>query len=269
MNNFNNFDEYIKDKLEKSVENSAPSAYLKNKIDLEIKSREGKGEFKMKKKFVLVAVFALVLSLGVYAAGKITGTISSSSEKYDYTKYTDLAKAEKKVGFEAYAPENLGDYKFDGITIIDTADVDENNNKINKRKKFVVDYKKQRGEDADHINLDIDRIVEGHDPISSAPYKEMRTIKGVDFYYSVYNNLFVGSKEDLSPADKERFEKDPFFNVGFGEDGEDGGDRTEAVSTSLIFEYKGLQYFLYNMNFKDKKAIDPDEFFQMGASLIK
>ena len=266
MNSFNNFDEYIKDKLEKSVENSAPSLYLKNKIDLEIKSREEKGEFKMKKKFILVAAAALVLSVGVFAAGKITGTISSSSHKYDYTVYTDLAKAEKKAGLEAYAPENLGDYKFDGITIIDTADVDETGAKLNKRKAMDVNYKKQIGEDAYNITLDIDRIVEGHDPISSLPYKEMRTIKGVDFYYSVYDNLFVGSKEDLSPADKERFEKDPFFNVGIGGK---GGDRSEAVSTYLIFEYKGNQYLLHNMNFKDKKAIDPDEFFQMGASLIK
>lgn len=266
MNNFNNFDEFIKKELNKSVENSAPSAYLKNKIDLEIKSREEKGEFRMKKRFVLVAVFALVLSLGVYAAGKITGTISSSSNKYDYTVYTDLAKAEKKAGLEVYAPENLGDYKFDGITIINTADVDETGAKLNKRKTIDVNYKKQRGEDSDHITLAIDRIVEGHDPISSAPYKEMRTINGVDFYYSVYDNLFVGSKEDLSPADKERFEKDPFFNVGIGGK---GSDRTEAVSTYLIFEYKGNQYLLHNMNFRDKKAIDPDEYFQMGESIIK
>ncbi|MEQ2400770.1 hypothetical protein [Peptoniphilus hominis (ex Hitch et al. 2025)] len=266
MNNFNNFDEYIKDKLEKSVENSAPSSYLKNKIDLEIKSKEEKGEFKMKKKFIFVAALALVLSVGVFAAGKITGSISSSSHKYDYTEYTDLAKAEKKAGLEAYAPENLGDYKFDGITIINTADVDETGAKLNKRKTIDVNYKKQRGEDSDHITLAIDRIVEGHDPISSAPYKEMRTINGVDFYYSVYDNLFVGSKEDLSPADKERFEKDPFFNVGIGGK---GSDRTEAVSTYLIFEYKGNQYLLHNMNFRDKKAIDPDEYFQMGESIIK
>lgn len=267
MNNFNNFDEFIKKELNKSVENSAPSAYLKNKIDLEIKSREGKGEFRMKKRFVLVAVFALVLSLGVYAAGKITGTISSSSNKYDYTVYTDLAKAEKKAGLEVYAPENLGDYKFDGITIIDTADVDESGAKLNKRKAMDVNYKKQIGEDAYNISLDIDRIVEGHEPISSLPYKEMRTIKGVDFYYSVYDNLFVGSKEDLSLADKERFENDPFFNVGIG--GGKGSDRSEAVSTYLIFEYKGNQYLLHNMNFRDKKPIDPDEFFQMGASIIE
>lgn len=267
MNNFNNFDEFIKKELNKSVENSAPSAYLKNKIDLEIKSTEEKGEFKMKKKFIFVAALALVLSVGVFAAGKITGSISSSSHKYDYTVYTDLAKAEKKAGLEAYAPENLGDYKFDGVTIVNTADLDETGAKINKRKEITLAYKKQSGENRDFINLAIGRIIEGHEPISSLPYKEMRTINGVDFYYSVTDNLFVGSEEDLSPAEKERFEKDPFFNVGIG--GGKGSDRSEAVSTYLIFEYKGNQYLLHNMNFRDKKPIDPDEFFQMGESIIK
>ncbi len=69
------FDKYIKNELHKSVEDSSPSDYLKNKIDLEINSQGEKGEFKMKKRFVLVAAAALVLSVGVFAAGKITGTI--------------------------------------------------------------------------------------------------------------------------------------------------------------------------------------------------
>ena len=46
----NNFDKYIKNELNKSVENSSPSDYIKNKIDLEISSKEEKGEFKMKKR---------------------------------------------------------------------------------------------------------------------------------------------------------------------------------------------------------------------------
>lgn len=65
------FDKYIKNELNKSVEDSSPSDYLKNKIDLEINSQGEKGEFKMKKRFVLVAAAALVLSVGVFAAGKL------------------------------------------------------------------------------------------------------------------------------------------------------------------------------------------------------
>ena len=111
------FDKYIKNELNKSVEDSSPSDYLKNKIDLEINSQGEKGEFKMKKRFVLVAAAALVLSVGVFAAGKITGTISSSSSQYNYTNYTDMAKAEKKAGFDVEAPESLGEYKLSLIHI--------------------------------------------------------------------------------------------------------------------------------------------------------
>ena len=135
------FDKYIKNELNKSVESSSPSDYLKNKIDLEINSQGEKGEFKMKKRFVLVAAAALVLSVGVFATGKITGTISSSTSFYNYTNYTDMAKAEKNAGFDAYAPESLGDYKFDGITMDNIADIDDAGSKLNKRKAIDVDYK--------------------------------------------------------------------------------------------------------------------------------
>lgn len=47
------FDKYIKNELNKSVEDSSPSDYLKNKIDLEINSQGEKGEFKMKKKICI------------------------------------------------------------------------------------------------------------------------------------------------------------------------------------------------------------------------
>ena len=148
------FDKYIKNELHKSVEDSSPSDYLTNKIALEINSQGEKGEFKMKKRFVLVAAAALVLSVGVFAAGKITGTISSSTSYYNYTNYTDIAKAEKKAGFDVEAPESLGEYKFDGITMENMADIDDTGAKLNKRKAIDVDYK---NEDGDRVILSLDK----------------------------------------------------------------------------------------------------------------
>ena len=195
MNNFNNFDSYIKDKLEKSVENSAPSAYLKNKIDLEIKSTEEKGEFKMKKRFVLVAAAALVLSVGVFAAGKITGTISSSTSYYNYTNYTDMAKAEKKAGFDAYAPESLGEYKFDGITMDNIADIDDTGAKLNKRKAIDVDYKNDAG---DIVMLSIDKRPDNSKTVDKEFYHEMRDINGVKVYYSRLESVILPDEKDAS-----------------------------------------------------------------------
>ena len=195
MNNFNNFDEFIKKELNKSVENSAPSAYLKNKIDLEIKSREGKGEFKMKKKFVLVAAAALVLSVGVFAAGKITGTISSSTSYYNYTNYTDMAKAEKKAGFDVEAPEILGEYNFDGITMVNMEDMDDSGAKINKRKAIDVNYKNDVG---DRVLLSIDKHPDNTKSVDEQFYHEMREINGEKVYYSRMESVFLPDEKDAT-----------------------------------------------------------------------
>lgn len=252
----NNFDEYIKKELNKSVENSSPSYYLKNKIDLEINSQEEKGEFKMKKRFVLVAAAALVLSVGVFAAGKITGTISSSSSQYNYTNYTDMAKAEKKAGFDVEAPESLGEYKFDGITIDNIADLDDTGTKLNKRKGIHVDYKNA---DDDIVMLSIDKHPETSIATSKQAYQEMREIKGVQVYYSRLESVFLPDEKDATKEDLERSEKDPFFNLAIG-----SSKREESASKHLVFDYKGIQYALMAGD-----DMDINEFYKMAEEIIK
>ena len=256
MNNFNNFDEYIKDKLEKSVENSAPSAYLKNKIDLEIKSTEEKGAFKMKKKLILVAAAALVLSVGVFAAGKITGTISSSTSYYNYTNYTDMAKAEKKAGFDVEAPESLGEYNFDGIKMVNMADMDDTGAKLNKRKAIDVDYKNDSG---DRVILSIDKHPDNAKTVDKQFYHEMRDIKGVQVYYSRLESVFLPDEKDATKEELERSKNDPFFNLGIGSD-----KREEKASKHLSFDYKGIQYSLMA-----EDDMDVNEFYRMAEEIIK
>ena len=252
----NNFDKYIKNELNKSVENSSPSDYIKNKIDLEISSKEEKGEFKMKKRFVLVAAAALVLSVGVFAAGKITGTISSSSSQYNYTNYTDMAKAEKKAGFDAYAPENLGDYKFDGIKMVNMADIDDTGAKLNKRKAIHVDYKNA---DGDKVLLSIDKFPERPVPTSEQPHHEMREIKGVPVYYSRLESVFLPDEKYATKEELERSKNDPFFNLAIGSD-----KREEDASKHLLFDYKDIQYSLMAGD-----DMDVNEFYRMAEEIIK
>lgn len=252
----NNFDKYIKNELNKSVENSSPSDYIKNKIDLEISSKEEKGEFKMKKRFVLVAAAALVLSAGVFAAGKITGTLASSTSNYNYTNYTDMAKAEKKAGFDAYAPENLGEYKFDGIRMVNLADIDDTGAKLNKRKAIDVDYKNESGE---KVLLSIDKFPERPVPTSEQAHQEMREIKGVPVYYSRLESVFLPDEKDATKEELERSEKDPFFNLAIGSD-----KREEDASKHLVFDYKDIQYSLMAGD-----DMDINEFYKMAEEIIK
>ena len=250
------FDKYIKNELNKSVEDSSPSDYLKNKIDLEINSQEEKGEFKMKKRFVFVAAAALVLSMGVFAAGKITGTLASSTSFYNYTNYTDMAKAEKKAGFEAYAPESLGDYKFDGITMVNLADLDDTGAELNKRKAIDVTYKNDAG---DRVSLSIDKYPDSSTPLAERAYQEMRDIKGVPVYYSRIESVFLPDEKYATEEELERSEKDPFFNLAIGSD-----KREEEASKHLIFDYKGIQYELMAGD-----NMDVNEFYRMAEEIIK
>ena len=250
------FDKYIKNELNKSVEDSSPSDYLKNKIDLEINSQVEKGEFKMKKRFVLVAAAALVLSVGVFAAGKITGTLASSTSFYNYTKYTDMAKAEKKAGFDAYAPESLGDYKFDGIRMVDMADVDDTGAKLNKRKAIDVDYKNA---DGDIVMLSIDKRPDNSKTVDEQFYHEMRDVKGVKVYYSRLESVFLPDEKDATEEELERSKNDPFFNLAIG-----SPKREESASKHLIFDYKGIQYALMAGD-----NMDVNEFYKMAEEIIK
>lgn len=250
------FDKYIKNELNKSVEDSSPSDYLKNKIDLEINSQEEKGEFKMKKRFVLVAAAALVLSAGVFAAGKITGTLASSTSNYNYTNYTDMAKAEKKAGFDAYAPENLGEYKFDGIRMVNLADIDDTGAKLNKRKAIDIDYKNDAG---DRIILSIDKFPERSVPTSEQAHQEMRDIKGVPVYYSRLESVFLPDEKDATEEELERSKNDPFFNLAIGSD-----KREEDASKHLLFDYKDIQYSLMAGD-----DMDINEFYKMAEDIIK
>lgn len=250
------FDKYIKDELHKSVEDSSPSDYLKNKIDLEINSQGEKGEFKMKKRFVLVAAAALVLSVGVFATGKITGTISSSTSFYNYTNYTDMAKAEKKAGFDAYAPESLGDYKFDGIRMVNLEDLDDTGAKLNKRKAIDIDYKNDAD---DKVMLSIDKRPDNSKTVDEQFYHEMRDIKGVPVYYSRLESVVLPDEKDATKEELERSKKDPFFNLAIGSD-----KREEDASKHLIFDYKGIQYALMAGD-----NMDVNEFYKMAEEIIK
>lgn len=106
-----------------------------------------------------------------------------------------MAKAEKKAGFDAYAPESLGDYKFDGITMDNIADIDDAGSKLNKRKAIDVDYKNA---DGDIVMLSIDKRPDNSKTVDEQFYHEMRDIKGVPVYYSRLESVVLPDEKDAT-----------------------------------------------------------------------
>lgn len=257
-----NFDKKLEKELNLSVKNTFPSCDLKRKIGLEISNQENtkkRGEVKMKKSRIgVVLAAAVVLCVSVFAIGKYTGTISSSSSHYNYTSYEDTTKAEQKAGFEAIIPEKLGEYKFDGITMEKVADIDDSGNKFNNRKAIDVDYKNENG---DVVILNIDKWPENYNVFEENEYQEIKEYNGVKFHYAKIESLFIASEDDMTPEEKQRSESDPFFNVGIG--GPSQG-REKSISNHLTFEIDGIGYSL--MGFEN---VDANELFEMGQEFVK
>lgn len=256
------FDNKLRRELNKSVEDTFPSDNLKDKIDSEIKNLDrnsGRGEFKMKKsKIGVVLAAAVVLCGGVFAIGKYTGTIASSSSHYNYTSYEDTTKAEQKAGFDAIIPEKLGEYKFDGIRMIDLTDVDENNKEHNNRKSIGVDYK---NENNDIVSLDIDKIPQDYEALNENEYQEIREYNKVKFYYAKIESLFIASEDDMTPEERERNENDPFFNVGIGGPSQ---EREESISNHITFDIDGVRYQIMA-----GENVGANELFEMGQEFVK
>lgn len=256
------FDKKLREDLNLSVKNAFPSHDLKRKIDLEISNRENskeRGDIKMKKsKIGVVLAAAAVLCVSVFAIGKYTGTIASSSSNYNYTSYEDTVKAEDKAGFEAIIPENLGEYKFSGIRMVNVADIDDSNNEYNKRKSIDVDYK---NENNDIVTLDIDKLPQDSEALSENEYQKIREYNGIKFNYFQLHNLFISSEDELTPEERERKENDPFFNVGIGGPSQ---EREESVSNHIIFDIDGVRYQILA-----SENVYANELFEMGQEFVK
>lgn len=258
------FEDELKKQINSSVDKVFPSDFVKNKIDLQIRNLEReRGGFMMKRMKKLKLAAALVICIlvggvGAYAIGTITGTISSSTSYYNYTKYEDIKKAEKKAGFEAVVPETIGDFKFDGIRIEDLANVDENGSQMNKRKAIDVTYKNEGGE---LLEVNIDKVPFNVPKIDTLEHTEVKEIDGHKFYFTRLESLFLASEKEMTPEEVERSENDPFFNVGIG--GE-GTKRETSISHHLLFEEDGILY-----SFMTSENISADTLFEMGSEFFK
>lgn len=258
------FDQQIKDQIHSSVKTKYPSDDTKSHIDSKIeKIQMEQGGFEMKtfSKMRLATVLAICiafLGVGTYAIGTITGTISSSPSHYNYTKYEDVKKAQKKAGFEGVIPERLAHgFTFDGVRLGDTADIDDEGNKLHARKTIEVTYKNDQGQS---VELNLDKASTDQTLLEES-YQEKMEINGHKFYFTQLESLFVADESQLLPQDKARMEQDPFFNVAYGGEGK---ERSTMVSQHLQFEDQGIQYRLFTPD-----SISSDTLFDIGAEFFQ
>lgn len=255
------FDEKLRQEMQASVHHLAPSAYCKETIENRLQeTRKEKGRWMMKNKRVpkiaaAVFVCALLISGGLYAAGNIVSILSVSSADYDYTDYQDIDKAKEKAGVDAVIPETLGEgYTFEGVRLIEVSDVDEDNNKLNKRFELNATYVKDK---SDRIELFAE--TSGMSAEDTKHYQEKKDIAGTTVYYAVIDNLFLPPNEKPTVEEQARADNDPFFNIAYG-----SNTREESQSSQIIFAKAGIKYCV----FVEENALSAEEMFDLAAVIL-
>jgi hypothetical protein len=253
-------DEHIFTVLHKAAEDIEPDnckALLDKRIDKYVCDQAFHQEINMKKRIVkaaaIVAACFLVSGGSVYAAGIITGTVSSSMSGYDYTSYNDIANAGKRTGLSVHTPEAFTNgYEFAGINIVNVADTDAEFNKYNKRKELSVTYSKKE-------NPDITLSIGGSDD-SKEKFQDSRIIDGVTAHYSKVETLYLPENEKPTAAETQRAREDSFFEIGYGSD-----KREEGNYQYISFKKDGETYSLLAM---DADNISEEDLCDMTEEVI-
>lgn len=253
------FDEMLRKEMHLAADQESASDLGRARVMARVmENTQKKGGYHMRRlpKAAMITAACLVLGgVGVYAAGAITGTFVSSNNVYDYTSYDDLEKAEEKTGYQVDAPETLpGGFSFDGVTLVDIADTDDDQNQYNNRTGMDITYKNDAGE---KINLGTDNVAE--DTAKTPSYQEKKETDNGTLYYSKVEHLFVPADYQPTTEEAERNENDPFFSIGYGSD-----EKETSYSSSVFFTKDNVSYILYGMDVD----LTADDMLAMAEEII-
>lgn len=198
------FDTWMKEALAKKVETLAPSAEMLENIRKEAKEgRKEKDSMKFGIKKVIAVAAVCMLSVTAYAATQLASVSIGTTN--NITAYEDLARAEKKLGFDAKYVEKFDNgFTFDSAGTGETQGKDEEGNAIGKEYNVLsISYKNADGQTVSYM-------VEDGSVYADAGQK-------VTEGYSVSKNKFVPPDYELTEEDK-ALQETGELNIAFGSD---------------------------------------------------
>ena len=208
-------------------------------------------KFNMKKAIIATVAAVMVLGTLTVASGGIAGIHSSSSARLDYTKYTDLATAENRVGVTTNAPQSFSNgYTFKGINIKDVSYENEENATIDSFQSIAVRYKNG----SDEVSYDVDprHIL----PVYNDSMEHFEK-DGITYYYHAVRNMWV--RPDYKPTAEEQAQVEAgTLNIGYGADKTSYSD-----SMSVTWEKNGQMRQLFCMDVDLSK----EEFINMALEI--
>lgn len=252
------WEEKIKNALALECGSITPSRDLKDRIDREIlESQKEAGNmkrFSMKKLVIGVAAGCLLLSGGVFAAGRVV-SLSSHSYLWDaYKSYGDMDKAQAKLGYPADTVEEFANgYRFDKMFVDDVNGTDADGNVIYTFKDLSISYEKS-GEPS--VWLDVKKPVEPQK--RKGEPEAARQVEGITLYYDTITYKFVPPSYELTEEDQANLERDN-FTISYGSD-----EVKVQQNSSVTWEKEGVHYNLSGFDLN----LSSDEMFDMAEEIM-
>lgn len=252
------WEEKIKNALALECGSITPSRDLKDRIDREIlESQKEAGNmkrFSMKKLVIGVAAGCLLLSGGVFAAGRVV-SLSSHSYLWDaYKSYGDMDKAQAKLGYPADTVEEFANgYRFDKMFVDDVNGTDADGNVIYTFKDLSISYEKS-GEPS--VWLDVKKPVEPQK--RKGEPEAARQVEGITLYYDTITYKFVPPSYELTEEDQANLERDN-FTISYGSD-----EVKVQQNSSVTWEKEGVHYNLSGFDLN----LSSDEMFDMAEEVM-
>lgn len=224
-------------------ERVSASEELKCRIESELvqmkKEERNMKYFSVKRVVIGVAAACLIVGTVCMAGSGLKTYVGGGSAVPEYTKFEDLAKAEKKAGFEVNAVEMFHNgYRLESINVDFSAIVNEAGQKEEELKDIHMQYKK----DGKGFFLMVRELFQSEDPEmivrgDKVPDQVLQ-IGDVEVVFNRYTYKFVPVGYELTEEDKKNLERDDY-------EISEGSDEVEIMQNmSVVWLDDGILYHI-------------------------
>lgn len=199
-------DKKIKENFHEIADDLQVSSDLECHIKQSIITESRKEFFTMKhtpiKRIAAIAGILCMTTVTVFAAGKITAIIGSSSSIPEYTSVPTEKQLEKDLGFAPDIPTSFKNgYLFKSANISDKSAIDDKGNVLNKYKSLMVSYENGNSVDKkSYLTLNVIQSKNSYNSDDETVLKEK--YNDTTFSYSEYSIKFLPVDYEMTEQDK-------------------------------------------------------------------
>lgn len=257
MNRKDDWEDKIKDVLTLESDGLTASQDLKDRIDRKIltsQEAESMKHLSVKKLVIGVAIGCLLVSGGVFAAGRVVSVSSNSDWRDGCNSYSGMEQQEKKLGYEVDSVEQFTNgYRFEKAVVGESQGKDQDKNTVGTYKFMSIVYARDT---EPTVSLYIEKPLE---TIARKQQTEKTRVCGdITLYYDSTTYKFVPADYELTQEDKVNQEKENYC-ISYG------SDQVEIQKAVVVDWMKnGIQYQLIGFDLN----VSADEMFDMAEEIM-